>query len=465
MKLLNLVVENHRSFRDEFHLELTHPRFTSNIPNSGDSWAENVFPVIAIYGANASGKTTVIDALKYLWSALSASSGEWLNRASVPHAPFLLSEAREQPSAYSIDFTLDADYSQANPTPGETRFHYEFDVTPQGFRHELLQVYRSSRATTLLSREQSEDGVKLKLAAGLGGKFEVTHRELALSRAGMTGRGQLGAIAQKIKDGLLIIGVDDDERNLRLHRITEELDKGNIHLDDFSALAQVSDFGIQKIDVDIQKLPDVIAERLRTIMDALESDAPEHVASTELPKREHSEKETHELIQRSLQVTHKTIHSDAPQPKFGINDQSSGTLAWLALAIPMVEVLRHGTVLCVDELSSSLHPKLAAEIVRVFQTQELNPHHAQLIFSTHDVSLLMPQAELNLQPGQIWFTEKEIDGASELYSLRDFPDIRGGTNIAKQFLEDRYGATPRVIPELISKIALHGAHEGTGALV
>ena len=77
----------------------------------------------------------------------------------------------------------------------------------------------------------------------------------------------------------------------------------------------------------------------------------------------------------------------------------------------------------------------------------------------------MPQAELNLQPGQIWFTEKEIDGASELYSLRDFPDIRGGTNIAKQFLEDRYGATPRVIPELISKIALHGAHEGTGALV
>jgi AAA15 family ATPase/GTPase len=100
-----------------------------------------------------------------------------------------------------------------------------------------------------------------------------------------------------------------------------------------------------------------------------------------------------------------------------INSESDGTLAYLGLLGPVVEILATGGVLCVDELSASLHPLLVGEIVRLFNRIESNPRGAQLIFNSHDTELLNGPL---LRRDEIWFTEKDKTGATRLYPLSDF---------------------------------------------
>lgn len=114
---------------------------------------------------------------------------------------------------------------------------------------------------------------------------------------------------------------------------------------------------------------------------------------------------------------------------------------WLGLVGPVVDALAHGLVLLVDELDASLHPDLSMQIVRLFQDPETNPHRAQLVFNTHDASLLGDLGGTRLLGrDQIWFAEKR-GGASTLYPLLDFGP-RKGEAVSRRYLDGRYGGRP-----------------------
>ena len=100
----------------------------------------------------------------------------------------------------------------------------------------------------------------------------------------------------------------------------------------------------------------------------------------------------------------------------------------------------------VDELDASLHPGLARYLVQLFLDPQMNPHGAQLIFTTHDVSLLGNSPTRLLEPRQVWFTEKDRSGRSELFCLDDF-DNRAQNNNELRYLAGKFGAIP-VIDEV-----------------
>jgi hypothetical protein len=133
----------------------------------------------------------------------------------------------------------------------------------------------------------------------------------------------------------------------------------------------------------------------------------------------------------------------SPSVGLPFETESLGTQALVALAGPLLQALRRGYLLMVDELDTSLHPRLVAELVKLFQSPVSNPKQAQLVFSTHDASLLgslVGDAPI-LDRDQVWFVEKDESGATSMYPLTDFSPRRL-ENLERGYLQGRYGAVP-----------------------
>jgi hypothetical protein len=125
--------------------------------------------------------------------------------------------------------------------------------------------------------------------------------------------------------------------------------------------------------------------------------------------------------------------------KFNVSAESHGTRRLFGMLAPLFEVIRDGQLAVVDELSASLHPSLVRQIIRVFHDPELNPNGAQLLFSTHDTSLLSHKI---FRRDQIWFTEKTPAGSTDLYSLYDIRGVREDESFENGYMRGRYGAIP-----------------------
>jgi AAA15 family ATPase/GTPase len=127
-----------------------------------------------------------------------------------------------------------------------------------------------------------------------------------------------------------------------------------------------------------------------------------------------------------------------------VADQSRGTQAWLRLLVAALTVLERGSTLCVDEIDSSLHPRLTARLVELFRGGETNPAGAQLIFTTHDATLLGTSFGQDvLSRDEVWFVEKGTHGASKVFPLTDFHPRRE-ENTERRYLGGSYGAIPDV---------------------
>lgn len=131
----------------------------------------------------------------------------------------------------------------------------------------------------------------------------------------------------------------------------------------------------------------------------------------------------------------------------GLGDQSEGTIAWMRLLVDALEALEMGSLLIIDEIDTSLHPRLTARLVELFQDMRTNPRSAQLVFATHDASLLGTSFGREvLARDQIWFVEKDADGATALFPLTDFHP-RKGENTERRYLGGSYGAVPAVFSD------------------
>ena len=138
-----------------------------------------------------------------------------------------------------------------------------------------------------------------------------------------------------------------------------------------------------------------------------------------------------------ISTLHKNNELDI---QFKPENESTGTIAWFLFLGPMLIAMAEDGLLYVDELESSLHPFLVRKIVEFFQNPELNPKGGQLLFTTHNTTLL----DLSLlRRDAIWFTEKDADGATHLYPLTDFSP-RKNENIEKGYIQGRYGAIPYI---------------------
>jgi len=128
---------------------------------------------------------------------------------------------------------------------------------------------------------------------------------------------------------------------------------------------------------------------------------------------------------------------------FPLGLESDGTQKLLALTAPIIETLQNGEILVIDELDNSLHTELIEAIIKLFNSKETNPNSAQLIFTTHDTNLLNQEL---FRRDQIWFTQKDIYGASELYSLVEYGKgkTRDDLVLEKNYLSGKFGAVPYI---------------------
>jgi AAA domain, putative AbiEii toxin, Type IV TA system len=149
-------------------------------------------------------------------------------------------------------------------------------------------------------------------------------------------------------------------------------------------------------------------------------------------------------VRREVRLRHKG--SKGVFTSFPLRAESEGTIAWLQTLRPLLQILDEGGVLVVDELDASLHPELAAETIRMFYDRRLNTSGAQLLFSSHDVTMLSTGlGSPLLERDQVWFTDKDDEGATDLYALAELKP-RKGENIERGFLAGRYGSVPGLSP-------------------
>jgi predicted ATPase len=151
--------------------------------------------------------------------------------------------------------------------------------------------------------------------------------------------------------------------------------------------------------------------------------------------------ETDEGGRTAVRLMHQGADGDVP---FDWSQESFGTRSWFALLGPILLALDSGAVLTVDELDSSLHPGFATEVVRLFTDPEVNTEGAQLLFTSHDATLMGDRdTHRLLEPDQVWLTAKDREGATELYPLSD-AEPGPNEDLERSYLLGRFGAVPRL---------------------
>ncbi|PPF46730.1 AAA family ATPase [Pseudoclavibacter sp. AY1F1] len=445
MILLSFTVRNHRSIRDQLTLDLVKPSFRTLQPKDGD-WASAAYPVAGIFGGNATGKSALLDALKYVQTAIRYTSTQWQDEPQMPRLPFALNgTAKTSSSTYELDFVHEG-----------RRHFYFFEVDARGIVRESLQDIPTTRRRTLLvrTRDEGDGGRDVRTHSTIKGLGGVSDRELALSRAHVLRLPKLFEIAADLIEHLDFVLVSTTHREGRLRSIAESLGDGGITFADLEALLQVADIGVTKIGLeereypfDVRELSKAIAKLMR---DRNGSAADENaVAPEDEDQSADLDEEESEAVIRSLVFKHRG--SDPDSRPFSISEESDGTIAWLAIAVPALETLRQGGVLCVDEIDASLHPHLLDLLLGAFADPRINIKHAQIIFTSHESYVLSPLSETNLEPEQVWFTDKSADGATELSCLADFPR-HSDANVARRYLTGRYGGTPRLSPSVFTRL-------------
>jgi hypothetical protein len=451
MILLSFTVRNHKSLRDEITIDFVKPSLRTLALKEG-FWADYAYPIVGIFGPNASGKSAVLDAFYYAMAAIQYSSTAWQARPTFTREPFRLdAHSRQASSLYIFQFVRQ-----------EHRYEYGFEVDARGVVSEWLRE-ASLRWRTLLERHRGEKPVKSQRALlALG---SVSDRELALSRALVIGDDVLAPIARDLTESFDIVSVKDVHRESRLRSIAESLVDGSVSPLDIETLLQVADIGIQKVTVEEDDLPAHVRKALAQFKRALNVEPEGNAGAdagrpdepdpsddeTEGPAIESGEldEEDSKQIVRNLLFTHRG-ESDNMKP-FSVARESDGTIAWLALMVPVIDTLRNGGLLLVDELDSSLHPHLLDVVLGLFADPALNRNHAQLLFTSHETYVLSPLSDTQLAPEQVWFTDKSYDGVTELTCLADF-SRHADANVAKRYLAGRYGGTPKLAPSMLASL-------------
>ncbi|MFM7199823.1 MAG: AAA family ATPase [Myxococcota bacterium] len=375
---------------------------------------EQVLPTAGIFGANASGKSNLLKGLGLMRHMILHSHKDGEIEGRLPHEPFRLSpHAKHEPTRFELELFLSG-----------TRYLYGFCYNTSQILEEWLYAYPTHARQVWFHRKHDEDpsfyfGKYLK---GHNKRTEEITRKnsLFLSAAAMNNHEQLTTLYHALRDRLITAGMEDFPLSPRALDAYEQDDNLRVWATQFLRAAATGVMELQVVD----STPEV-PERLRKEWETL---------------REKLGKETH-FETRQIQLTHR---GQGQEPvAFETHLESRGTRTLLRLLGPVHQVLQQGGTLIVDELNSSLHPLLSTRLVQLFTNPTHNPHAAQLLFSTHDATLLRLS---HLRRDSIWLTEKSREGMTQLIALSDFK-VRAEADRETLYLHGHFGGVPWLTTE------------------
>lgn len=428
-------LQNHRSFQGEAELSLLPSYPTERL----------AVPVAAIYGANAAGKSNLLDGLRFMSRAVQESYRRWEPEGGVPRQPFRLDPASSaSPSTFVVDLLLDG-----------VRYVYGFSIDDDHVLQEWLYGYPHGKKRVIFEREGSSVGFGSTVSeprARAEALAELTRpNALFLSLAAQVGLTELTPVREWYVSGLRWGITRIGSAMTRSMSLVMSLMDNQCEREALVDLARAADVGITDVVVDtdeqaLVRMQVAAQQRLALAERELAAAPPDRDdAETEFLRWrvQQVERERASLASGQAAQRLRFVHGSAADP-FDIADESAGTQAWLVLLPSVLRSLRRGSTLVIDEIDTSLHPHLTAHLVGMFQSERTNPRGAQLIFTTHDASLLGTSfGEEVLARDQIWFVEKVPGGSSSLYPLTDFHP-RKEENRERRYLGGSYGAVPLV---------------------
>ena len=450
--LLSFSVGNFKSIQD-----VQTVRFHAG-PSSDKDLSPN--PVTVLLGANASGKSNLLEAMDFALTAVRQSATVWLEddffyKNSV--SPFLLDDySDKKPSFFEFDFIIKG-----------IRYLYGFEYSYNGVEEEWMHYVPSKKWTPVFTRStnstESSTTWEWNTSAvpkSLQKEFERGgRRELVLSLAARANADKIGAMVKELTRSISFLPLGDSHKDQRLSQIAQSMRHEKLQLSEVTRMMQAADTGIENVSIDEDNLPAELAElakRLTQTLSEREKEKKTHRRmggirfSPEQGSYIEMSDENLKAIAYQLLFTHRGEKGARP---LKTQDQSDGTLTWLSVAPNIVDALRDGNIVVADELDSSLHSQLLGLVVEAFTDETTNIHEAQLIFSSHDTNLLENRKALRLPESAFWFVSKNSAGASEVYPLTDF-SLHADANYERRYLSGRYGAVPHVSPALLRDLVL-----------
>jgi AAA15 family ATPase/GTPase len=417
--LLSFRARNIRSFRDQFEISFLATTLAEAAVVRQVTWRDRgapigVLPAACIFGANAAGKSNALRAMDDMRAVVLRSFRFWSPTGGTRRRPFLLGRAAQvHSSSFEIDLVVDG-----------VRYEYGFELDDERIIEEWAFRYPKGRPALLFRRE----GMNVNFGSSVSPKAStlvdlLRDNALLLSTAAAVRQPDLLPLFLWFQRNLRL--AEAESRPIR-HAFTTELIDKPLRREQVLALLQAADLGI--VDVSKKEIDPVIQERMEHVVRIL-TEGEEFDASVD----------TQVLDIAVVRLHHRGLDGEV---EFDVSEESLGTLVWLGLVGPIVDSLSTGSVLLADELDASLHPALVEQVVRLFQNPHTNPHRAQIVFNSHDTTLLGDASgERLLGRDQVWFAEKSHDGSTRLFPLSDL-DPRKEEAVGRRYLAGRYGATP-----------------------
>lgn len=394
--LLQFTFKNFRSFKDENILDMRAAKVTELSYHIRKAGKEKVLPITAIYGANASGKTNVIGA--YVFFTNNIINGINFNLWNFLH--FFFDENNENISFEAILY---------NPKNND-EYKYGYIINKDSCIEEWLYLKKkSSKNYKLIFKRENNDvhmyNIDRVLQKGI--QSSIQNHTLVLTLGNLLNIDICKNIFTLFIQSRIIDSTNyKSEQNLK--QIPTSVFKDKKIKD--SLIKYINSFDNSIIDIKIEQ--------------SLDNDIIDY---------------------NNIKTIHKAQNS-SNKIEYPLYLESAGTCKMFDLFLTFYFSLQVGGVLMVDELNTKLHPLLIRAIINLFADPETNPNNAQLIFTTHDVWLM--DSEI-LRRDEIWFTEKNSDGVSELYSFVDLKGQDGKTlrkdlNFMKNYMLGKFGGVPKL---------------------
>ncbi len=427
--ILRFAATNYRCFRERAELNFlsTRQRDEPAFRLPFRAAEHGVLPVLGLFGANASGKSTMLSAIAELSSMVANSFLAVRPSAQIPWTPWRMRADDASPTTLEIEFTLD-----------ETRYWYGISFTATRYTREWLHAWGvGGRAHVLFERDISGPG--WYFGAKLGGRLrqirEATRdNALFLSAAAQHNHPRLRPVAD-VLGGRVVVGDDlpPDGYPLFAHDSVFCKDEAQ---DGLAQVLRRADLGVVGFTVrEPGPLGDDVVVRMREL---LNDGAFERLFGAGAPTEG-----TRELHLRH--AGEEGSEWDLP-PRW----ESLGTKVFMTRLADVLQVLGKGGFWVMDELDRSLHPDLVAALIGLFTSEATNPRGAQMVFSSHQRELMYA-----LRRDEIVLFDKDSVGASSVTSVADFRDLRARDDVVRAHRQGRIrgtaalGSIERAVADLV----------------
>ncbi len=416
--LLQFSVNNFKSIKDTITLSMLSSKKAKK--NTSEIRNYSLVNSCVIYGANASGKSNILKAMSFMTDIILNKTKVIQSTDHLPHDPFKLNSSTQNASStFEIIFFIN-----------DIKYRYGFEIDKEVVYSEWLYEDKKGKESKLFFRDTEDDDYvnQQKFKEGYSffsnkkAKIKISPNQLFLW------------VCDRVDDSVISKNILHWFSNFNF--IDGLNDAGYINY----TMSKMNDSTFKQEMVNLIKTADIGIEDVRLEENEITLDAIERM---NLPIEIKDKFLEEGVLSLSLNTYHKKYDENDKEIGSEVfeleHEESIGTRKFFKLSAPILNTLKQGRILMIDELDASLHPILTHHLIKLFNDKNINKNNAQLIFTTHDTNLLKPHI---FERDQIWFTEKDKYGSTTFYSILEIKGVRENEDFEKQYIQGKYGAIP-----------------------